>query len=73
MKKFIEIAISVLKITEIEAINNSKIISENAVYFWQNGRGGGSVIVASDGSYLTATSAVNFEKHLEAFNSGKRN
>ncbi len=73
MKKFVEVAIKVLKITETEAINNSRIISKNAVYFWQDGRGGLSVIVASDGTYLAATSGVNFEKHLEEFNSGRRN
>lgn len=73
MKKFVEVAVKVLKITETEAINNSKIISENAVYFWQDERGGLSVIVASDGTYLAATSSVNFEKHLEEFNSGRRN
>ena len=73
MNKFLEVAVKVLNISESEAINNSKIISKDAVYFWQSERGGLSVIVASDGTYLAATSSVNFEKHLEEFNSGRRN
>ena len=73
MRKFIDVAIDVLKISESEAINNSRIISENAVYFWQNQRSGLSVIVASDGTYLAATSGVGFDKHLEEFNSSRRN
>ena len=34
MKKFVDIAINVLKISESESVNNSKIISKDAVYFW---------------------------------------
>lgn len=45
----------------------------NRFYFWQSGRGGSSLLVSGEGKIPAATSAVCFNKHLEAFLSGKRN
>ena len=61
-----------LSIDELE--NNSKKIEDcDAVYYWNPAKGGVSVIVASNGEYLGATSSVSFEKLLEEFKAGKRN
>ena len=52
----------------------NKILDEdNATYFWQTTRGGNSIIVSENGSYLTATSSVSFERHLSEFRKGRRN
>jgi len=65
-----------------EALNDSpenmekccKEVEEiNGYYFWQNFRGGKSVMLNGSGERLKATSAVDFRRHLEAFLAGKRN
>lgn len=54
--------------------SNSKRIDDiKATYYWNSSRGGISLIVSDDGSYLGATSSINFDKHLEEFKAGKRN
>lgn len=73
-EKMIEIAALTLKVSSEEAIKHCQEIPDsNAAYFWDDKRGGVSVIVGEDGSKLGATSAVSYEKHLAAFKSGKRN
>ncbi len=61
--------------TNVDEIkDNVKEVPEiGGFYFWQNIRGGNSVIIDSAGERLRATSAVSFERHLEAFKNGKRN
>lgn len=53
--------------------NSKRIPEENATYYYNPARGGKCVIVSDDGSYLSATSSVNFERHLEEFKAGRRN
>jgi len=53
--------------------NSKRIPEENATYYYNPARGGKCVIVSDDGSYLSATSSVNFERHLEEFKTGRRN
>ena len=73
-QKSLEIASKVLNIPIEELKNNYKILDEdNATYFWQTTRGGNSIIVSENGSYLTATSSVSFERHLSEFRKGRRN
>lgn len=63
-----------LQINLVDLSSNEKRLDEvNATYYWNSSRGGTSLIVADDGSYLGATSSVNFDKHLEEFKSGRRN
>lgn len=53
--------------------NSKRIPEENATYYYNPARGGKCVIVSDDGSYLSATSSVNFDRHLEEFKTGRRN
>lgn len=53
-------------------IYKKEIKDKEAIYFWNPIRGGGAVIVAKDGSYLYAVSAINFDEHLKSFLSGER-
>lgn len=46
--------------------------SLDAVYIGIKDRGGNAIIVNSKKEYLTATSAVNFERHVEEFKNGRR-
>ena len=63
-----------LQMSLVDLSSNEKRLDEvNATYYWNSSRGGTSLIVADDGSYLGATSSVNFDKHLEEFKSGRRN
>lgn len=72
--ELIKTAASILKITEDVAAAHAKELPEHdAVYFWNPVRGGNAVILAANGEKLAATSAVSFEKHLAAFEAGKRN
>lgn len=61
-----------LAITELKA-NSKRIDESNATYYYNSSRGGKSVIVADDGTYLAAGSATSFERLLEEFNKGRRN
>lgn len=70
----IEIAAKALKVDAQVASANCKRIDEiDGWYFWNPTRGGASVIVDSRYEKLSATSAVNFDKHLRAFMDGRRN
>lgn len=72
--RLVEIAAKALKISTEEALKHSKKIQDvDAYYFWKPVRGGGAVIVATNGEKLGATSAVSFDRHLNAFMAGKRN
>lgn len=72
--KIIEIAAMSMKTTFEEAAKHNKPIPDiNAFYFWNPVRGGISVIVSENGEKLAASSAVSFQKHLDAFVAGKRN
>ena len=51
---------------------DEKFPNINAVYVCVKDRGGNAVIVNSNKEYLTATSAVNFERHVEEFKNGRR-
>ena len=72
-QKSLEIASKVLKESVENLKNNYEILEEDhAILFWQSFRGGNSVIVADDGSYLAATSAVSPEKLLSEYRNGRR-
>ena len=73
-KAILKTAADLLKITEEAAAEHVKALPEqHAFYFWNPRRGGNAVIIAENGEKLAATSAVSFEKHLNAFLAGKRN
>ncbi len=68
------VAAQTMKVSTEEALKHYKQIPGlNAYYFWNPIRGGIAVIVDEEGERLGATSAISFEKHLEAFKAGKRN
>jgi len=71
MDKVIELAIRLLGGIEGE-LTISFMKEENAYYISRPIKGGGSVIVANDGSFLFADSSVGFIKHLEEFKKGRR-
>lgn len=52
--------------------NQLDLPEQSATYFWQSGRGGGALIVGSDGSVLFANSSVTLDTHVEAFAAGRR-
>lgn len=63
-----------LQMSLVDLSSNEKRLDEaNATYYWNSSRGGTSLIVSDDGSYLGATSSVNFDELLEEFKSGRRN
>lgn len=53
--------------------NNSKRLDCNATYYYNPNRGGRSMILSDDGTYLSAGSSISFETLLEEFQNGKRN
>lgn len=70
----VDLVCNKLNINKEQAIQNCKELTEiGAYYFWNTARGGLSVIIKNNGEMLFATSGVNFQKHLEEFNNGKRN
>ena len=71
----INMGISKLLDIEISDLNTSskRIEESNATYYYNPIRGGKSVIVADDGTYLATGSAMNFEELLKEFNNGRRN
>jgi len=72
--QILEIATTVLRITAEEALKHSKPLPDlDATYFWNPTRGGGAVIIKSNGEKLAAGSSVSFETHKKAFLDGKRN
>lgn len=73
MAKLKEIA-KLLDLSIEEVKNNHKKLDDcDATYYWNPIRSGLSIIVASNGEYLCATSGMNFERLLEEFKIGKRN
>lgn len=66
---------SLLDISVMKCKEYSKRISEiNATYYYNPIRGGKSIIVSDDGSYLlNMSSALDFEKLLEEYKTGRRN
>ena len=73
-KRIIEIAAAAIRLSFEKTEKHMKSIPDiGAYYFWNPQRGGLSAIVAENGEKLSATSGVNYNKHLEAFKNGKRN
>lgn len=73
-KKMLKMAAAVMKVSsDDERIRYKKIPEIDAYYFWLPVRGGTPVIINSNYEKLGASSAVPYDKHLEAFISGKRN
>lgn len=72
--ELIDLICEKLKISKEIAMHNYKeLTGMDAYYFWNPVRGGLSVIIKPNGERLFATSGVSFLKHLEEFNTGKRN
>lgn len=73
-KELLEVVASLLKmkIEDVE-LHSKKVPNSDAYYFWNPARGGNSVIISPNGEKLSATSSVNFEMHVKAFISGRRN
>lgn len=70
----LEIAAKAMKISVEEVKKYQKVVPEiDGWYFWNPIRGGIGVLVNVAGEKLAATSGVSFEKHLKAFQGGKRN
>lgn len=68
-----QIAAKYLSISLSEAETNRRELPNlGAVYFWQAGRGGNSIIVGADSSFLFANSSVPFDTHLASFREGRR-
>lgn len=72
--KVLKIAAETLKISMEDALSNSEEIEKDSLfYFWNPIRGGVAVLVDAEGEKLAASSAIGFEKHLQAYRDGKRN
>ena len=73
-KALLYVAVKKLSLSEEEAKNNHKYVSEiDAWYFWSTARGGKAMLINTKGEYLMASSAISFEKHVEEFEHGRRN
>lgn len=66
-----ELASKALKVDQSE-LNIKPLDEGQGYYVYEPVKGGRAAIIANDRSILCATSSVSFERHLEAFNSGKR-
>ena len=55
-----------------ESLTITELAEDSAIYISQPIRGGGSIIVASDGSYLFFNSSISFDEALEEFRKGRR-
>lgn len=67
------IALNYLSRVSSEApIEHKFVESADAYRFFQAVRGGASIIVSRDGSFLFANSSVSPPKHVEAFLAGRR-
>ena len=69
IEELIELGKTILK----NDVHYKELPEDNAIYMWENIRGGIGIIIGEDKSYLTATSSVNFERHLKEYRSGRRN
>lgn len=73
-KKIIAIAANVLRVDADQVVEHCKEIPEiGGWYFWVPDKGGLSVLINTGGEKLAATSGVSLTRHIEAFNSGRRN
>ena len=73
-ENIILIAIDCLGISREEAeMNCERLPDINAYYFWNNARGGRSMIIDTNGEKLIAASMVDLDKHIQAFVNGRRN
>lgn len=74
-EKYLQKISDLLDIPTLSIKANSKRVDNlNATYYYSPSRNGKSMIVADDGSYLlTISSAINYEKLLDEFNTGRRN
>lgn len=54
------------------ARNSRQLPGQAATHFWNPVRGGGSVIVGADGTYLYANSSTTWDQHMGAYASGRR-
>lgn len=50
-----------------------KKIDDDTFYFYEKEKGGRAIIISKNGTYLGATSGINFDKHFEEFKKGDRN
>lgn len=67
------VATDLLNIAPADAhVNQRQLPEVDATYFWEAGRGGGSLIVGSDGAVLFAASSVSFDAHVAAYAQGRR-
>lgn len=67
------VAANLLRISPADAHANQRELPElDATFFWESGRGGGSLIVGSDGGLLFAASSVPFDAHVAAYGQGRR-
>ena len=63
-----------IDISEEDINTNSKKLDDiKATYYFNPVRGGRCIIVSEDGSYLLATSFINYHKYLQDFKKGLRN
>lgn len=74
-QEIIDTAALVMHVSAEEAEKHWKEIPEREglYYFWNPVRGGIAVIISENGEKLGATSSVTFERHLKAFDEGRRN
>ena len=69
----VQLAADLMKLNVKEVRKYSGMIPESgALYLSVPQKGGGSLIVASDGTVLYAGSAIGFDEHYRAFQKGMR-
>ncbi|ACL42358.1 hypothetical protein Achl_4407 (plasmid) [Pseudarthrobacter chlorophenolicus A6] len=66
-------AARLLGLRQNDAARNSRPLpSAGATHFWNPSRGGGSVIVGADGTFLFRGSSATWDRHLEDYVAGCR-
>ena len=71
--KYIDKIAAMLEIPVIKTKNNTKRLKD-ASYYYNSERGGKSIIVSDDGSYLLSnSSAIDYQELAKEFNNGRRN
>lgn len=68
----IKIGKDILKVTDENNLKIVELDTDKAIYMYEENRGGNSIIVGEDGSFLFFASSVDFSKALEEFRNGKR-